>query len=78
MIRYALFAGDEYYPGRGWEDFRQGFETLEDARTAAAAIGEKEDWWQIVDIHELKVVEFRPTQWISKRPASTTEGGEDA
>jgi hypothetical protein len=48
MKRYLLFAGDEYYPAGGWEDFRGDFDNPSDAGALARA--ERWGWWQIVDI----------------------------
>lgn len=34
MKRYLAFAGDNYYPDGGWEDFRGDFDTCEEAVAA--------------------------------------------
>lgn len=47
MGRYALFAGDDYYPAGGWNDFRRACDTLE---AAYPADGESFDWWHIIDL----------------------------
>lgn len=48
MNRYLLFAGDQYYPCGGWNDFRGGFSSIEDARDATR---DKDfDWWHVIDI----------------------------
>ena len=55
MKRYLLFAGDTYYPGGGWSDYKGSFDTIEEAKTSALA-GErwsaehihKFDWWQVI------------------------------
>ena len=71
MKRYLVFAGENYYPGPGWCDFRDHFDTLEEAVTFAASIRGKwidendtckgyNDWTQVVDTHELKIVESFP------------------
>jgi hypothetical protein len=53
MKRYALFLGEFYYPSGGWDDFKNSFDTLDEAIKAAL----KEDtarapknWWHIVDL----------------------------
>ena len=55
MKRYLLFAGDEYYPIGGWEDFLGAYSSLEEANDRL--FGTPCDWWQIVDSETLEVVE---------------------
>ena len=43
---YLLFAGNEYYPRGGWNDYVDNYLTLEEALIAAATI--MCDWWHIV------------------------------
>jgi len=47
MKRYALFAGDYYYPSGGWNDFRGSFETVE---AAVDAVAPHYDWYHVVDL----------------------------
>ena len=55
MERFLLFAGDEYYPAGGWDDFRGSFKTVEEAEKKADKPTDREwannsyDWWHIVD-----------------------------
>jgi len=42
---FILFAGDSYYPGGGWRDFKGYFGSLELALEAAA--NTSCDWWHI-------------------------------
>jgi hypothetical protein len=55
MNQFLLFAGDEYYPGGGWSDFRGSFKTVEEAEEKAIKPTDREwasnsyDWWHIVD-----------------------------
>jgi len=49
-----LFAGDNYYPVGGWNDFRGQFQSETDA-LAAVAKGDW-DWWHLVDPQTLKIV----------------------
>ena len=49
MKRYALFAGDTYYPAGGWGDFEGSFDTPEQAKQAAEALGHG-DWWHVIDL----------------------------
>ena len=44
MKRYLLFTGEYYYPSGGWRDFRDSFDTVEEALTQSRG-----DWWHIVD-----------------------------
>lgn len=47
MKRFLLFAGETYYPGGGWDDFVDDYDTLEEAEAKAKTL--KENWWDIVD-----------------------------
>ncbi len=46
--RYALFAGETYYPGGGYHDFVGAFDTLEEAIDKGKS-DSYADWWHIVD-----------------------------
>jgi len=53
---YLLFAGSNYYPSGGWDDFRGEFNTLEEAREAAESSNfsfSKYDWWHVVYNNEV-------------------------
>ena len=50
MKRYLVFAGSDYYPCGGWEDFRSSHDTIKEAKESVVAAGGKEDWWHILDI----------------------------
>lgn len=52
---FLVFAGSNYYPDGGWEDFEGVFPTLE-AALGAVTNGRKSDWWHIVDLSTLKIV----------------------
>jgi len=54
MGRYLLFAGDEYYPAGGWQDYRGRFNSLNEAIKAAAKL--TWDWWQIVNLETGKII----------------------
>lgn len=59
MKRYLVFAGQEYYPGGGWMDFRGAFDELQDALVLAKSTVTGElslDWVQVVDLQEMKEV----------------------
>lgn len=47
--RFLVFAGDIYYPGGGWDDFKDSFLTEAAARTFIDDNLGGADWWQIVD-----------------------------
>lgn len=47
MKPYLLFAGEDYYPSGGMEDFRGTFNTIAEA----VEWGQQYGWWQVV-IHE--------------------------
>jgi hypothetical protein len=65
-MTYALFAGDNYYPCGGWEDFQGFFDSLEEAQSVISfekPVGDKccvYDWAHIVDLEQGKVV-WHPT-----------------
>jgi hypothetical protein len=46
--RFLLFAGQQYYPVGGWDDFVSSFETIEEAKKYP--IAEIDDWVQIVNL----------------------------
>lgn len=54
-MQYLLFAGYNYYPGGGMNDFVEEFSTVEDAKRHAANVsdsyGSEYDWWHIYDAH---------------------------
>jgi hypothetical protein len=56
LKRYLVFAGDSYYPGGGWEDFVDSFDSLDEAHASAATAQEKSDWSHVVDTHTGQVV----------------------
>ena len=62
--RYAVFAGHYYYPSGGWDDFKDSFDTQDEADDAAIYFyGISLDWVQVVDITTGKRVWFsKPTE----------------
>lgn len=58
MKQFLLFAGDTYYPVGGWRDFKSDHDTLDEARSAAAALNA--DWYDIIDVQTMKVVPDMP------------------
>ena len=61
MKRYLVFAGIDYYPAGGWNDFAGDADTLDEARQIVNLERRRPRlparWWQIVDTTTLKVVE---------------------
>jgi len=56
MKQYLLFAGDNYYPAGGWDDFIDSFDEPEDAviagevkETHYGITHKKYDWYHIID-----------------------------
>jgi hypothetical protein len=45
MKRFLLFAGDNYYPEGGWDDFINSFDTLEEVELNLGVC----DWFHVVD-----------------------------
>lgn len=62
---YLIFAGQQYYPRKAWEDFRGQTETLEEAIALVKKLIELEDgyldWYQIV--HDGKLVQIDYDYW---------------
>ncbi len=54
MKRFLLFAMSQYYPRGGWDDFRDSYDTKEEAVIAVASI--KCDWWHVVDTEDSDIV----------------------
>ncbi len=48
MNRYALFAGDRYYPSGGWEDYRGSFKTADEAMAEVTLV--EFTWAHVVDL----------------------------
>ncbi len=55
MKRYALFAGDNWYPAGGWKDFVQFYDRQDDAVRRGWVDGG--DWWHVVDMETGDIVE---------------------
>jgi hypothetical protein len=52
-LRYLLFAGDTWYPGGGWDDFRGAFATIDEAKAADLS---HYDWAHIIDLRTMTEV----------------------
>jgi hypothetical protein len=53
---FAVFAGDHYYPGGGWEDFKGEAETKEGALKVLRILLEELDWGHTVDTRTRSIV----------------------
>ena len=52
--RYMAFAGANYYPCGGWNDFIGFFDTVEEAKEAARG-----DWRQVIDTETMEVCDSK-------------------
>lgn len=50
MKRYLVFAGDDYYPSGGWNDFRDDFDDIDAAKTEARRLLSRYSWVQLIDL----------------------------
>lgn len=60
-MRYMLFAGDNYYPCGGMEDFRGLYDTLIDL---VANIG-RADWFNVYDTVRRETVNCPDIRWMN-------------
>lgn len=58
MERFLVFAGFDYYPKGGWNDFKEHFDTFKKAEefknklnNGKVGYGDVLEWWQIVRIY---------------------------
>jgi hypothetical protein len=65
MKRFMLFAGPDYYPGGGWSDFSDSFDTLDSAISQAKK--QDDDWWHVVDAKTGVMVWLRNSRFPSGR-----------
>ncbi len=58
MKRYLLFMGMHYYPFGGWKDFKDSFDTIEEAQQHFKDANlDSIAWYQIVDTSTWEIVE---------------------
>lgn len=58
MKRFLMFAGSNYYPAGGWDDFRGAFDTSEEAFAEARwRFNMDFEWFHVVDTETMKEVE---------------------
>lgn len=53
-MKYLVFAGDNYYPSGGWDDYVDSTTSIEDALVLLLKVDR--DWWHIVDKDSFKIV----------------------
>ncbi len=59
MTEYILFAGHNYYPGGGMNDYRGTFSTVKEAvdkGTERDDWSRRYDWYQVIDKNTLEIV----------------------
>jgi len=56
MKRYLLFAGSNYYPAGGWDDFWAASDDIEELKRQAENGGWLPDWAHIVDLETREVI----------------------
>lgn len=54
---FLCFAGNNYYPSGGWDDFQGAYPTVEAAVEKAESL-EYCDWYHVVDATTLTVVNY--------------------
>ena len=61
--RFAVFGGQTYYARGAFHDLVASADTLEQAKQLAAIrAGDEDEWWQIFDLVEWRVVAQSPFQ----------------
>ena len=61
--RFAVFGGEQFYAAGGFHDFVLSANTLVEAiELATIGYGDDDDWWQIFDLQEWRVVAQSPFQ----------------
>ena len=67
---FLVFAGNYYYPYGGWDDLRDTYNTLEEAKQSVIAAAEKSDKWcyqlewvQIVSLEKREITITAEVAW---------------
>lgn len=55
MKKYLLFAGCDYYPSGGADDFIESFDEVSDAVASIHADSRGNDWYHVVDRDTMKI-----------------------
>ena len=53
MKQFLLFAGDDYYPAGGWDDFIASFDLQKEAEDFMYQCNTRYDWYHIIDITQI-------------------------
>ncbi len=61
-MRFLLFAGSDFYPSGGWDDFVCSYETLEQAMDHDMHRESCWDWAHVVDL-EFRVIVATWSRW---------------
>ena len=56
MKQYLLFVGTDYYPGGGWNDFADSFDSSQGALDELKKGKYSGDWFQIIDSVKSEIV----------------------
>lgn len=73
MKRYLLFAGDNYYPLGGWDDFEGDFDTADEALGRLTYLIERKTFWnrvrwgQVIDLELGKQVRTWPADGLPQK-----------
>lgn len=60
-MRYMLFAGDDYYPCGGMDDFRGHFATMTDLVKNVGRC----DWFNVYDITKAQAIACPDIRWMN-------------
>lgn len=69
MKRYWLFAGNNYYPMGGMEDFHNSYDTLEEAKKSYKVLHEEDSYeyaWAHVYDSETRSIDFDTNETNTK------------
>lgn len=62
--KILLFAGENYYPSGGWDDYRGSFDTIEDAKKwLQENISGSDLWAHIVKDNKIIGLSFKSDKW---------------
>ena len=48
--RFLLFGGHHYYPGGGWNDFIDSFDTIGELNSYAKGVNRQFEWMHAIDL----------------------------
>jgi hypothetical protein len=64
--RYLVFAGPRYYPEGGWGDFRNAYDTLEEAIAFSSLMPTADYWTHIIDLQGLCEIQGLPNRPVEE------------